>query len=559
MFNQMKVGTRLITGFLILSVLGAIVAAIGIVNMSRMNDRTDSLYQKELLGISYVKEANINLVYIGRAVRSVLLAATDKDRQSATNALDTARTQLKTNLDKARPLFYTDKGKQMFSEVDAGVRDYEALITEATKRALADPLQESRASVAYLFGTVMPVGNSVDKRLTDLTRLKEKKAETAVAEATSMYESSRTMMLMLVLGSAVAGIGLGALITRSLTRQLGGEPAYAGAIASAIAAGDLTVAVDLRQGDNNSMLFAMKTMRDSLAGIVGQVRSGTDTIASASSQIASGNLDLSSRTEEQASSLEETASSMEELTSTVKQNADNARQANQLASSASEVAGRGGAVVSKVVDTMASINESSKKIVDIIGVIDGIAFQTNILALNAAVEAARAGEQGRGFAVVASEVRTLAQRSAAAAKEIKLLIDDSVSKVDTGAKLVDHAGATMDEIVASVRSVTAIMSEITAASQEQTSGIEQINMAVSQMDQVTQQNASLVEEAAAAAEAMQDQAAKLAQVVAVFRLDAAAPALRTAAPAPRASTRLAAPVRKTTPAPASVEAGWEAF
>jgi methyl-accepting chemotaxis protein len=559
MFNQMKVGTRLIAGFLILSLLGAVVAAIGIVNMSRINDQNDRLYARELLGISYVKEANINLIYIGRALRNVLLAASDKDRQTATSALDTARTQLKTNLDKARPLFYSDKGQQMFSEVDAGVRDYEALVTEATKRALADPLQESRASVAYVFGTVAPVANAVDNRMTDLARLKEQNAQTAAIEAAALYESSRTMMLVLVLGSAVAGIGLGALITRSLTRQLGGEPAYAGAIASRIAAGDLTVAVDLRQGDSNSMLFAMKTMRDSLAGIVGQVRSGTDTIASASSQIASGNLDLSSRTEEQASSLEETASSMEELTSTVKQNADNARQANQLASSASEVAERGGAVVSEVVDTMASINESSKKIVDIIGVIDGIAFQTNILALNAAVEAARAGEQGRGFAVVASEVRTLAQRSAAAAKEIKLLIDDSVSKVDAGAKLVAHAGATMDEIVASVRSVTAIMGEITAASQEQTSGIEQINMAVSQMDQVTQQNASLVEEAAAAAESMQDQAAKLAQVVAVFRLDAAAPALRTAAPAPRASTRLAAPVRTTRPAPANVEAGWEAF
>jgi methyl-accepting chemotaxis protein len=554
MFNQMKVGTRLIAGFLILSLLGAVVAAIGIVNMSRINDQNDRLYERELLGISYIKEANINLIYIGRAVRNVLLSASEKDRQTAMSALDTARTQLKTNLDKARPLFQSDKGKQMFSEVDAGVRDYEALVTEATKRALADPLQESRASVAYLFGTVAPVANVVDNRMTDLARLKEHNAKTAALEASALYESSRTMMLVLVLGSVVAGIGLGVLITRSLTRQLGGEPAYAGAIASAIAAGDLTVAVDLRQGDNNSMLFAMKTMRDSLAGIVGQVRSGTDTIASASSQIASGNLDLSSRTEEQASSLEETASSMEELTSTVKQNADNARQANQLASSASAVAERGGAVVSQVVDTMASINESSKKIVDIIGVIDGIAFQTNILALNAAVEAARAGEQGRGFAVVASEVRTLAQRSAAAAKEIKLLIDDSVAKVDTGAKLVDHAGATMDEIVASVRSVTDIMSEITAASQEQTSGIEQINMAVSQMDQVTQQNASLVEEAAAAAEAMQNQAAQLAQVVAVFRLDAA-----PAVAAPRAAARLAAPVRKGMPATAGADAGWEAF
>jgi methyl-accepting chemotaxis protein len=562
----MKVGTRLIAGFLILSLLGAIVAAIGIVNMSRINDRTSDLYQKELLGISYVKEANINLIYIARGMRNALLAASDKDRQNATAAVDTARTQLKSNLDKARPLFHSDKGKQMFSEVDASVRDYEALVTETMKRALADPLQENRASVAYLFGTVAPVANVVDTRLTDLTKLKEQNAERAAATAAAEYHSSRTLMVLLVLGSAGAGIGLGILITRSLTRQLGGEPAYAGAIASAIAAGDLTVAVDLRQGDKDSMLFAMKTMRDSLADIVGQVRSGTDTIASASSQIASGNLDLSSRTEEQASSLEETASSMEELTSTVKQNADNARQANQLASSASEVAERGGAVVSQVVDTMASINESSKKIVDIIGVIDSIAFQTNILALNAAVEAARAGEQGRGFAVVASEVRTLAQRSAAAAKEIKGLIGDSVLKVDAGAKLVDHAGATMEEIVASVRNVTDIMSEITAASQEQTAGIEQINVAISQMDHVTQQNASLVEEAAAAAESMQDQAAKLARVVAVFRLDAAAPVAAgpaapgvKAAPAVRPGARLAAPARQATRQPASVEAEWETF
>jgi methyl-accepting chemotaxis protein len=565
MFNQIKVGTRLIAGFMILTVLGAIVAGVGIVNMSRMNDGTNRLYEKELLGISYVKEANIDLIYIGRAMRNVLLASTDKDRQDATANLDTARARLKANLDKARPLFYLEKGKRMFGELDTQMREYEALVAEATKRALADPLQENRASVDFLFGTVAPVANAVDNRMTELTRLKEQNAENAALDANAMYESSRTMMLFLVLGSAAAGFGLGLLITRSLTRQLGGEPAYASAIASQIAAGDLTVAVDLRRGDNNSMLFAMKTMRDSLASIVGQVRSGTDTIASASSQIASGNLDLSSRTEEQASSLEETASSMEELTSTVKQNADNARQANQLASSASEVAGRGGAVVAQVVDTMASINESSKKIVDIIGVIDSIAFQTNILALNAAVEAARAGEQGRGFAVVASEVRTLAQRSAAAAKEIKLLIDDSVSKADTGAKLVDRAGATMDEIVASVRSVTDIMGEITAASQEQTSGIEQINIAVSEMDEVTQQNASLVEEAAAVAEAMQEQAAKLAQVVSVFRLDVAGSASTAvfastaqaakAAPAARFRARIAAPARSA----ATPKTSWEAF
>jgi methyl-accepting chemotaxis protein len=440
----------------------------------------------------------------------------------------------------------------MLGELDERMREYEGLVAEATKRALADPLQENRTAVDFVLTTLAPKANWIDERMTELTRVKEQNAETAVADATELYRSSRAMMLVLVLGSAAAGLGLGVVLTRGLTRQLGGEPAYAGAIASRIAAGDLTVAVDLRQGDSNSMLFAMKTMRDSLAAIVGQVRAGTDTIASASSQIASGNLDLSSRTEEQASSLEETASSMEELTSTVKQNADNARQANQLASSASEVAERGGTVVSQVVDTMASINDSSKKIADIIGVIDGIAFQTNILALNAAVEAARAGEQGRGFAVVASEVRTLAQRSAAAAKEIKLLIGDSVSKVDAGAKLVDHAGVTMTEIVASVRRVTDIMGEITSASQEQTSGIEQINVAVAQMDQVTQQNASLVEEAAAAAESMQEQAAKLAQIVAVFKLDASAPLS-----APRANPRLAVAVRPAVRTTASRETEWE--
>jgi methyl-accepting chemotaxis protein-2 (aspartate sensor receptor) len=283
--------------------------------------------------------------------------------------------------------------------------------------------------------------------------------------------------------------------------------------------GDLSQAMTSPRRDEIGVITrAVEVMRDALVRVVGEVRQGTDTIATASSQIAAGNQNLSSRTEQQASSLEETAASMEELTSTVKQNADNAQQANQLAASASEVALRGGSVVSQVVDTMGSIHASSKKIVDITGVIDGIAFQTNILALNAAVEAARAGDQGRGFAVVASEVRSLAQRSAAAAKEIKGLIDDSVGKVDAGSALVGQAGQTMEEIVASVRRVTDIMGEIATASHEQTSGIEQINQAITQMDQVTQQNAALVEEAAAAASSLQEQAGHLVQAVGVFRI-----------------------------------------
>jgi methyl-accepting chemotaxis protein-1 (serine sensor receptor) len=359
---------------------------------------------------------------------------------------------------------------------------------------------------------------------------------------------------------------LGFLLIRAITGPL--DDALK--LARAVAEGDLTQRIEVNSTNEIGQLMqALKEMNDSLVRVVGQVRSGTESVATASSQIATGNLDLSSRTEEQASSLEETASSMEELTSTVKQNAENARQANQLVVSTSDIAVKGGHVVGQVVDTMASIKESSRKIADIIGVIDGIAFQTNILALNAAVEAARAGEQGRGFAVVASEVRNLAQRSAGAAKEIKALIEDSVSKVDAGGKLVDDAGKTMDEIVTSVKRVTDIMSEIAAASQEQSSGIEQVNQAIAQMDEVTQQNAALVEEAAAAAESLQDQAGMLSQSVSVFKLEGGnysqpaerpAHSSRTAAkpmPAPRAAPARAIAAPKKSAAGSNEE--WEEF
>jgi methyl-accepting chemotaxis protein len=367
-------------------------------------------------------------------------------------------------------------------------------------------------------------------------------------EIAAQYANGRNMTIAL----GAAAILIGAIFAYLITRSITGPIREAVRVAETVSAGDLTSNIVVNSTDETGQLMAaLKAMNDSLVGIVGQVRSGTDTIGAASAEIASGNLDLSSRTEEQASSLEETASSMEELTSTVKFNADNARQANQLAIAASQVATQGGAVVSEVVATMGSINDSSRKIVDIISVIDGIAFQTNILALNAAVEAARAGEQGRGFAVVASEVRNLAQRSAAAAKEIKALIGDSVAKVDTGSRLVDEAGKTMAEVVASIARVTSIMNEITTASDEQRDGIEQVNMAITQMDSVTQQNAALVEEAAAAAASMQDQAARLSEVVGVFKLNQLTPP-RAAAPRPSVAARPMPALRQAAPAPAPV-------
>ena len=356
-------------------------------------------------------------------------------------------------------------------------------------------------------------------------------ARNAADEASAKAEivSSGWIMLGIWIAATVAMAAMLLSIARGLMRQLGGEPAYAASIVARVAAGDLSVHIDTRYGGSDSLVGAMKAMRDSLAGLVGQIRSGAGTIASASVQISSGNADLSVRTEEQAGSLEETASSMEELTTAVRQNAGYASQATELAQTAFSVAERGGQQVAQCVATMGTINNSSKRIVDIIAVIDGIAFQTTILALNAAVEAARAGEQGRGFAVVAAEVRNLAQRSAAAAKELKGLINESVDRVDEGARMVDLAGATMDEVVVCVKRVATMIGEITTASLEQTAGIDQINQALAQMDNVTQQNAALVEEAAAATDSMARQADSLAKAVGVFKLadamtDDAAPA-----------------------------------
>ena len=361
-----------------------------------------------------------------------------------------------------------------------------------------------------------------------------------------------------VLGILLVSLGLALALDRLVLRPIGGEPDDAAAMAARVAQGDLSQPIALRANDSTSLMAQLQKMQSSLAGVVANVRQGAEGVATASAQISQGNHDLSGRTESQASALEQTAASMEQLNSTVTQNADNARHATELARNTSSIAAQGGEAVARVIETMKGINDSSNKIADIIGVIDSIAFQTNILALNAAVEAARAGEQGRGFAVVASEVRSLAGRSADAAKEIKALIDTSVERVEAGAAQVDQAGSTMTEVVKSIQQVADLMGQISSASAEQSAGVGQVGEAITQMDQVTQQNAALVEEMAAAANSLQTQAQDLVQTVAVFQLGADAPAAtarpptRTARAAPPPPARAAAPARK--PAPAAVAA-----
>lgn len=459
------------------------------------------------------------------------------------DALKDANTRDQAKLSELEKAFEaipaTEEERQQFAKV----KEKEQVVF----KQLADLAQMKNSgnvdgAVALFKTGFTPAMNQYTQALQEQSTLQDAHLKSSRIEISVESMSSVKTALINILMVIVAALFGASRLIRSIRQPLDESVA----IANKIAQGDLTATPNAaREDEFGDLLRALSKMNDALSKVVGEVRAGAESVATASREISTGNLDLSARTEEQASALEETASSMEELTSTVKQNAGNARQANTLAFSASEVAEKGGAVVSEVVDTMSAINQSSKKIVDIIGVIDGIAFQTNILALNAAVEAARAGEQGRGFAVVATEVRNLAQRSAAAAKEIKALISDSVQKVDTGAKLVDQAGATMQEIVDSVKRVTDIMSEIQAASNEQTSGIEQINQAIAQIDHGTQQNAALVEEAAAASKAMQEHASKLTQTVSLFKLAHAQTTVvsrhePSLAPAPK----LAAPVAK---------------
>jgi methyl-accepting chemotaxis protein len=555
-FSRMAVGSRIAVGMGAVMVLLLIVSFVGLVSLHGLNANIAEIAGDRVPKLAKVADWRFSMAETARHSRNVLILDDKAKAQAELDAILEERTSRNALREWMTAHANNPQGIKALEQLESNRLPYNAAEDRYIELVRTGDLAGAKSQ---LLETLRPMQLECIQQLTALSEIQRQLIEQRGADAKSEYESVRD----LAIGLAVAAIAVAALLTwllaRSITRQLGGEPSEASDVARQIAAGNLGVEVDTEGAQADSLMVAMKDMRDALKRIVLEVRESSDHIATGSGQIAAGNQELSGRTEEQAASLEETAASVEQLTSTVKQSADNARQANELASAASTAAGKGGAVVSQVVSTMEQIAASSKNIAEIINVIDGIAFQTNILALNAAVEAARAGEQGRGFAVVAGEVRNLAQRSAQAAREIKTMIHDSVEKVDAGNKLVNAAGESMSEIVQQVRRVTELISEITNAAVEQASGIGQVNETVAQMDQVTQQNAALVEQSAAAAASLKSQADRLAGAVSVFRLDAGAPLLRPtvapraaparmAAPAPRAALR---PLPKATPARAA--------
>ncbi|MFS2213724.1 methyl-accepting chemotaxis protein [Telluria sp. Tellsp104] len=515
--SSLRLATKLGIAFAAVLALTALVGGVAIWQLAQVNDTSMKLSSHWMPGIRVIEDIKSQIARIRTRELQYIISSEQTEMDKYDKVIAKDLDDLHEMQDDYVKLLESPEEKQTYADL---LEMWDRYMAEDAKIRAAARAGDAELAKKLIRGEsnklVVALRGHVDK----IVDMYTEGGRAAAVEGNARYTASRMWIVSLVLGSVGLGAAGAMLLTRWLMRRLGGEPDYATEIVARIAAGDLAVRVDTRAGDDSSLLFAMKSMRDNLAKIVGDVRGATTTISQASDEIAGGNLDLSSRTEQQASSLEETAASMEELTSTVKQNADHAGQANALADTAAGVAQKGSAAVARVVDTMGSIHASSQKIVDIIAVIDGIAFQTNILALNAAVEAARAGEQGRGFAVVATEVRNLAQRSAAAAKEIKELIGSSVQQVEAGNVLVTEAGVTMTEVLNSVQQMHAIMAEISHASREQSAGIEQVNQAITQMDTVTQQNAGLVQQAAHTAQSLQEQAAALGQLVSVFRLEA---------------------------------------
>ncbi|QPF74639.1 HAMP domain-containing protein [Roseateles sp. DAIF2] len=515
--RNLKIGVRLGAGFATLLLLLSIVAVMGAIEVRLTNQHVEFFSVNIVPSLKVVDKLRSGSQELRRFESQHLLASSDQERQEMESSIARSQAGITESMKAYEALLADEQDGKNLQAYKAAITAYQAIWTRLgalSRQAAQDPAKMDEAK-KLLFGESRRAFAEVGKTLDTLWDYNDTLTERGSQEAAAGYRTALWLMGVMTVIAILAGAFCALWITQSITRPM----AEAVQVADRIGAGDLSSRIEVSSRDETGLLLgALKRMNDGLMQIVTQVRNSSDSIATGSAEIATGNADLSQRTEEQASNLQQTAASMEELTATVKQNADTARQASQMAHSASTVAAQGGEVVGQVVATMEQITASSRKIGDIIGVIDGIAFQTNILALNAAVEAARAGEQGRGFAVVAGEVRSLAQRSAEAAKEIKNLIGVSVEKVEAGARLCDDAGRTMGDIVSQVKRVTDLIGEISAASSEQSTGIGQIGDAVQQLDQVTQQNAALVEESAAAAESLKHQAAQLAQTVSQFKL-----------------------------------------
>jgi len=513
--SELKISHRLAWAFGLVLLMSLLSAGLSLHKLAAIEANLEDVVTDNNVKIRLNVEMAEALHVVTRIMRTVVLLQ-DRDAQKTEMAkLLAMRQKFDKAFEALQKMPASDAGQALRTKIAAARDGARPLDDQFMALGMAG---DSEGAVQLLMAQAGPATQRWQDAIDENIRLQEANNQQQFADAQADYVTARHLLIGINLVALALAVLMGWRVTRSITGQLGGEPADATSLAQHVAAGDLGYRVVLQPGDSASLMAQLKAMQDSLAAVVGSVRQNADSVATASAQIAQGNADLSQRTEEQASALQQTAASMEQLGSTVRQNADNARQASRLAVDASGIAVKGGEVVGEVVDTMKGINDSSKKIADIIGVIDGIAFQTNILALNAAVEAARAGEQGRGFAVVASEVRSLAQRSADAAREVKTLINASVERVAQGTALVDQAGATMQEVVTSIKHVASIMGEINAASAEQGAGVTQVGEAVSLMDQATQQNAALVEESAAAAESLKGQAQQLVQAMAVFTL-----------------------------------------
>jgi len=527
--NDMKIRTRLMLGFATMAALIAVLGAAALFSLVKIDQEFDNVMDDrypKLLVANDIKAVNNE---VSQAIRNLFIVSDPADIKAQFDVIADSSKRTNDNIDRLKNTIHGAEGKAALDKLMQARADYRKPREKVIELLKTGRSEEAKTAVLL---DLRPKQIAYMDRLEDLIKLQDKLMRDSGAAAAATVADTKTAIAALLALSFAAAFLLAWWIIRSTTRPID----EAVTIMRAVAAGDLNMQFKADgRNETGLLLGGLHAMQMRLAAVVGQVRGSAEGVAAASAQIAQGNNDLSSRTEQQASALQETGASMEQLNATVRQNADNARQANQLAMGASTVAVQGGEVVGQVVDTMKDINASSKRIVDIISVIDGIAFQTNILALNAAVEAARAGEQGRGFAVVASEVRSLAQRSAEAAKEIKSLISASVERVEQGTVLVDKAGETMQEVVASIRRVTDIVGEISAASSEQSTGVAQVGEAITQMDEATQQNSALVEESAAAAESLKLQARQLVDAVAFFTLASASSA--HAGPAAQASGR----------------------